>query len=573
MLQASPATSFRSSSAQHVIMEDMIVIRPPPQYIEHMAEVLGVKPNPRQRTPCIQQLRDRDESSLLSAADASKFRAGVGIALYISCDRPDIGYTIRCLASSMASPTMQAMSGLRKLTQYLLNTTGYAIAIKANPPGATKLSGFPEPGAEFIPEAYSDADWSGSKKDRRSYGGASYCLNGTYIHYICRAQKSVSLSSMEAEYYAAVGTASQGLFMQAVIEFMAETKCSLVVYLDNMSAKSFALRQGVSKAAKHMQNVVQQQRLSLKFVPTHKNLGDLRTKPLAPARLLALLYLHVMVDGCDRPVGQTELENVQAAHAVKLQVKRARGYYRGAFSDALCKRLALVSMMLSMPEGAEACQGHRCATVFSVSVISFVIAVVCILRALSLEGAEAQFLQVCLFMWYLATECIGSSLGTAFGDFTWMTGALMIAAAFAAAFGMYMYMGATLRASSERVQALKAQVDSQDDELVNLRDKVIHLRQCIVHAESQAGQFAHGERLQVRAKGDMAREIHGLKHDIQMPERELVRARAAAVPPTAAYYTSERGHCYHRETCHHVRNNVNRHRLVACSQFTTKFRG
>ena len=99
---------------------------------------------------------------------------------------------------------------------------------KQNLPGTTKLSGFPEPGAEFVLEAYSDADWSGSKKDRRSYGGASYCLNGTYIHYICRAQKSVSLSSMEAEYYAAVGTASQGLFMQAVIEFMAETKCSLV---------------------------------------------------------------------------------------------------------------------------------------------------------------------------------------------------------------------------------------------------------------------------------------------------------------------------------------------------------
>ena len=46
-----------------------------------------------------------------------------------------------------------------------------------------------------------------------------------------------------------------------------------------------------------------------------------------------------------------------------------------------------------------------------------------------------------------------------------MTGALMIAAAFAAVLGMCMYLGATLRASSERVQALKAQVDSQDDEM------------------------------------------------------------------------------------------------------------
>ena len=197
----------------------------------------------------------------------------------------------------------------------------------------------------------------------------------------------------------------------------------------------------------------------------------------------------------------------------------------------------------------------------------------CILRALSLEGTETQLLQMCLFVWYLTTECIGGSLGTAFGDPAWMIIALMIATAFAAALGMYMYMGVTLRAFSERVQALETQVDSQESELVNLRDKVVHLRQCLIDTSSQASQFAHGEQLQVNAKYDMAREIHGLKHDIKMLERELVKARAATAPPTAVYDTSERGHCYHHESCHHVRNNTNRHRLVACSQCTTKFRG
>ena len=194
----------------------------------------------------------------------------------------------------------------------------------------------------------------------------------------------------------------------------------------------------------------------------------------------------------------------------------------------------------------------------------------CILRALSLEGTEAQLLQACLFVWYMTTECIGS-LGTAFGDPAWTIVASMIAAALTAALGMYMYMGATLRASAERVQALETQVDSQESELVNLRDKVIHLRQCLVDTSSQASQFAHGEQLQVNAKQDMAREIHSLKHEIKVLERELVRARAAAAPPTAVYYTSERGHCYHHESCHHVRNNTSRHRLVACSQCTTKF--
>ncbi|CAE7361345.1 hypothetical protein AK812_SmicGene31633 [Symbiodinium microadriaticum] len=177
---------------------------------------------------------------------------------------------------------------------------------------------------------------------------------------------------------------------------------------------------------------------------------------------------------------------------------------------------------------------------------------------------------MCLFVWYLTTECIGGSLGTAFGDPAWMIIALMIATAFAAALGMYMYMGVTLRAFSERVQALETQVDSQESELVNLRDKVVHLRQCLIDTSSQASQFAHGEQLQVNAKYDMAREIHGLKHDIKMLERELVKARAATAPPTAVYDTSERGHCYHHESCHHVRNNTNRPvadvRAVLCTR-------
>ncbi|CAE7943570.1 RXLR161 [Symbiodinium sp. KB8] len=100
-----------------------------------------------------------------------------------------------------------------------------------------------------IEEVYSDADWSGSKKDRRSYGGASYCLNGRYIHYICRSQKSVSLSSMESEYYCAVGASCQGIFMKAVIEFMSRSPCDLTVYVDNQACKAFCLRQGVTKAA------------------------------------------------------------------------------------------------------------------------------------------------------------------------------------------------------------------------------------------------------------------------------------------------------------------------------------
>ena len=134
---------------------------------------------------------------------------------------------------------------------------------------------------------------------------------------------------MESEYYSAVGSACQGLFMKAVIEFMSRSPCDLILYVDNQSCKAFCLRQGVTKASKYfegrllwLQDAVQQKRLIMKYVATHANLGDLHIKPLAPARLQTLLHLHDFVDTHGRPIGAEEWDRAATSAAIKAQVKR-----------------------------------------------------------------------------------------------------------------------------------------------------------------------------------------------------------------------------------------------------------
>ena len=395
-----------------MICENSIIIRQPPQYIEHMAALLEVRPNARQRIPCMPELRDKDVSEFLSPVDASKFRAAVGTGLYISADRPDIGYTIRLLASSMASPTKQALRGLVKLIQYLLNTAGYATCLCIGPPGCSKLHGSMDAdsasavwrgisvsdcsSSEHLLECFSDADWSGSKKDRRSYGGASFCLDGCYLHYICRAQKCVSLSSMEAEYYGAVGAACQGLFMQVAIAHMSEEPCKLVVLLDNSSARQFCLRQGVSKAAKHiegrllwLQDAVRLGRLQLKPVSTHYNMGDLFTKPFSPARLLALCYMHGFVNAHDESVGEKEWEDIQLKHNFKQQVRRVKHQFANtSMTSSWVKKIALLTLL--MPDSVEACRSTCCGAMHF-AMLPIVVTAICALflwRALSTDGAD-----------------------------------------------------------------------------------------------------------------------------------------------------------------------------------------
>ena len=355
--------SFQFLKRRHTLHEHGITIRQPTSYIQQMQNIMDVKQNARQRVPCWPELRNKDNTSELSVADASRFRQAIGTALYISCDRPDVGFAVRMLASYMARPTEHAKVGLIKLIQYLVNTSHYGICMKSAKPGTRKLQHHLDDDCSnsedrFTLEVFSDADWSGSKQDRRSYGGASFCLCGQYIHYICRNQKSISLSSMESEYYSAVGSSCQGIFMRAVVEFMSRSPCDLIVHVDNQACKAFCLRQGVTKASKHfegrllwLQDVVQRKVLQMRYIPTYANLGDIHTKPHSPAKLQSLLFLHDFVDLHDRPIGENEWNQAHAAAMMKAQVKRVKHVSGMSSSSSWVKKVA---MLLMMPLPAEA---------------------------------------------------------------------------------------------------------------------------------------------------------------------------------------------------------------------------
>ena len=51
-------------------------------------------------------------------------------------------------------------------------------------------------------ELFVDLDFASKATDRRSVSGAVVIFAGTCVMYLCRTQKIVALSSMEAEYVA-----------------------------------------------------------------------------------------------------------------------------------------------------------------------------------------------------------------------------------------------------------------------------------------------------------------------------------------------------------------------------------
>jgi hypothetical protein len=86
-------------------------------------------------------------------------------------------------------------------------------------------------------ESWSDADFAADKGDRKSVTGGVVTMDGAIVHWICKKQTGVSLSTMEAEFTSAshVGRELLGL-RELVRELYFAVYQPMPMHMDNQAA-------------------------------------------------------------------------------------------------------------------------------------------------------------------------------------------------------------------------------------------------------------------------------------------------------------------------------------------------
>ena len=296
-------------------VDDGIVIIPG-HYIDTMVssfeEVYGkIKV---QKIPADSLIQVEDGSTPLGSEEATMFRSMVGMAIYLSQERLDIGFVTKELAGKMSNPTRMAMGHLKKMLGYLKGTSGYAMKLSIPTPGKGSRMWTTR---TMVLETYSDSDWSGNKAHRRSTSAGVHMLNGCTIYASSRTQKVVSLSSAEAELHSLVSSVADGIYMKGCLEFLMDATIEHVAYVDNAAARQLANKRGVGKI-RHLsgkllwiQNKTNDGSLKVVQVPTLVNVSDIETKPLTGARTRALLLMVGMVESeNNKPVGEQEYQEM-----------------------------------------------------------------------------------------------------------------------------------------------------------------------------------------------------------------------------------------------------------------------
>ena len=203
---------------------------------------------------------------------SSQFRSMVMRLAYLSTDRPDLCHAVRALASAMKAPKMNDWLKLKKVVRYLLKFPYMKrIFYKQTLENAAVIS-------------YSDSDWAGDLKTRRSTSGSVVKWGSHTLLVKGSSQKVVALSSSESEYYAMTRTATLAEFIRGIFEFWGWKTRATKLRVDSSSAKALSERRGVGQSrhiqAKYLwlQDRVAERELEVEKIKGPINDSDLVTK-------------------------------------------------------------------------------------------------------------------------------------------------------------------------------------------------------------------------------------------------------------------------------------------------------
>ena len=135
-------------------------------------------------------------------------------------------------------------------------------------------------------EAFCNSNYSGDKDTQISVSGYIIYLMGSPVAWRSQSQKSVTLSSTEAEYISITEVITEIMFIKQVLEFLGlEIEYPIIVRVDNVGAIYLANNMTTRKRTKHMdihyhyvREFIEDGILKIIFVRSEENDSDIYTK-------------------------------------------------------------------------------------------------------------------------------------------------------------------------------------------------------------------------------------------------------------------------------------------------------
>jgi hypothetical protein len=232
--------------------------------------------------PCEQLSKDHSPST-----DAEResmrtipYRSAVGALLYAAGGTmPDIMFAVNSCCQYAQNPGVTHWRAVKRILRYLNNTKLRAIEYRRQ-----------ENSESLQIDVFSDSDWAADRDNRRSKTGYVVMIAGGPVIWQTRSQKSVALSSCEAELYALCEATKEIKWLTQLLGEMRIPFSTPNLHVDNQGAIALSSNPVQHQRTKHIdirwffiREALEAKVLKVVYVSTSENLADLFTKAVTVA--------------------------------------------------------------------------------------------------------------------------------------------------------------------------------------------------------------------------------------------------------------------------------------------------
>ncbi|XP_071574596.1 uncharacterized protein [Temnothorax nylanderi] len=191
--------------------------------------------------------------------------------------RPDIAHAVSALSQWCTSFKRIHWTSAKRVLRYLKGTINHGLY-------------YTKRGKALI--GYTDADWGNCGLDRRSYTGSVFLLANAAISWESRKQRTVALSSTEAEYTALSDAAREAIYLSKLLsEIGLPSLGKVTLHNDNQGAAKLAVNPVFHSRSKHIdirchfiRQALTDHRINLVYTPTEDMVADVLTKALPSSK-------------------------------------------------------------------------------------------------------------------------------------------------------------------------------------------------------------------------------------------------------------------------------------------------
>jgi hypothetical protein len=209
------------------------------------------------------------------------YRALVGSLLYLLFTRPDIAFAVGQLTRFLANPSRSCWAAALRVLRYLRSTVDLRLTFRREEEDLSQPAQI---------NIYSDADFAGDKTTRRSCTGYTAIFSGGAISWKSKLQRSVTLSTCEAELVALTSATQEAIWLQTMLRDLFIDHDPVIIHEDNAAAIALIRDHRFSERTKHVEikyfflrEHVADGQIKLVYVETSLNIADIFTKPLGKA--------------------------------------------------------------------------------------------------------------------------------------------------------------------------------------------------------------------------------------------------------------------------------------------------